>query len=252
MPRFGPHQLLTAWELGIRQGPAERALTLLSAAHVHGSSMDSAHVDVGSREVTLAGLLCQIGGGQVWGSTECCGCCERLDVPVAVDAIAALPVHEPGARFTIAVDGEEVAFRLPTTADLDAVAGLAVDEARDALLRRCLGLGVEPEARQGTGPDTGPPGTGVLAAGLVEAVEAALERIAPAGSIRVLIGCPSCGTSTEAAVDLSVLLWAELETLALALLNDIHTLAAAYGWTEDEILRLSPARRAAYLNLASG
>jgi len=36
------------------------------------------------------------------------------------------------------------------------------------------------------------------------------------------------------------------------LLDDIHLLASAYGWTEDEVLRLSPMRREAYVRRVLG
>ena len=35
------------------------------------------------------------------------------------------------------------------------------------------------------------------------------------------------------------------------ILREVHTLAAAYGWSEAEILALSPARRRVYLELAA-
>ena len=35
------------------------------------------------------------------------------------------------------------------------------------------------------------------------------------------------------------------------MLLDIHTLAAAYGWSEQSILDLPPRRRQAYLELAA-
>ena len=37
-----------------------------------------------------------------------------------------------------------------------------------------------------------------------------------------------------------------------ALLHEVHRLASAYGWSEAQILALSPARRAQYLALVEG
>ena len=36
------------------------------------------------------------------------------------------------------------------------------------------------------------------------------------------------------------------------LIDDVHRLAAAYGWSERDILALGPQRRAAYLELCAG
>jgi hypothetical protein len=52
-----------------------------------------------------------------------------------------------------------------------------------------------------------------------------------------------------AALALPALVWAELQARATALLADVHVLASAYGWTEPQVLSLSPERRAAYLEL---
>ena len=151
-----------------------------------------------------------------------------------VAAVAALPVHEPGEVLSVEVDGAEVAFRLPTTGDLLALRDVAPDAARDLLLRRCLAL---------------PDGSGPVAEAVAAAVDAAMETAAPAGAIDLLVACPDCATSSAAALDVSLLLWAQVEARATVLMAQVHALAAAYGWTEPDVLALSPRRRAAYLEL---
>ena len=37
---------------------------------------------------------------------------------------------------------------------------------------------------------------------------------------------------------------------ASALMRDVHALATSYGWSEADVLDLSPRRRAVYLDLA--
>ena len=232
MPGLDPPALLAAWDRGIRQGPLERALILLAAAG-DGTGGEGGAVDVGTREVLLARLLEGTAGGLVWGRTVCRSCREPLDVPVDVAAIARQPVHEPDALLSTVVDGAEVRFRLPTSDDLGRLRGMAPAEARSWLLARCVAAdaGAVPEAA-------------------AEAVEAAMEEASPAGAIELDVGCPACGARTTAALDISVLLWAEIEAQAVALLGDVHTLATAYGWTEAQVLALSPERRARYLDLA--
>jgi hypothetical protein len=41
--------------------------------------------------------------------------------------------------------------------------------------------------------------------------------------------------------------WEEIEACAARLLDDVHVLARAYGWSERAILALPEMRRAAYL-----
>ena len=51
-------------------------------------------------------------------------------------------------------------------------------------------------------------------------------------------------------LDAGQLLWEEIEARALVLLREVHHLASAYGWSEAQILALTPARRASYLAMA--
>jgi hypothetical protein len=48
------------------------------------------------------------------------------------------------------------------------------------------------------------------------------------------------------------LLWDDVQAYARGLLGQVHALARAYGWTEHEVLSLSPRRRAAYLEMTGG
>lgn len=220
--------LLTTWERAVRQDPVERALTLLTA--VRAADGDDAAVDVGTRDVLLARLLLAVAGPTVWALARCGSCAEPLDVPVDIAAVARLPVHQPQTRFSTTVEGRTVGFRLPTTEDLLAVRATEPETAHRRLLARCL------EA------DDLPPG-------VADAVDAALEELAPAGAVELVITCPGCGLDTRAALDVAALLWADLELRVADLLDEVHRLATAYGWSEAEILTLSPPRRAAYLEL---
>ena len=233
MSALGSRQLLTVWETGSVQDPVRRAVTLLAA--VLGTSVAKAAVfDVGTRDILLAGLLRSAVGERVPACADCPGCEVMLDVPVDVAAVTALPVHEPGERLSVLVDGIEVPFRLPTTADLIALRGRPPHQARSALLASCLGL----ERGKPAAPET------------VAAVEAAMEQAAPAGAVDLLVRCPGCGLDSILPLDIPALVWTEIEAQASALLRDVHTLATSYGWAETDVLDLSPRRRAMYLALA--
>jgi hypothetical protein len=226
-----PADLLAAWDRGRTEAPLSRALTLAAAAAGR-SVEDAAVIDVGSRDVLLAALLAPAAGVPLWTTTDCDGCGERLDVPVDVTEVARLPVYEPGEVFETSVGGRAVHFRLPCTADLAELPGGDVAGARRSLLERCV---------RWTG--------GELPSDVADAVELAMESAAPAGAVEVAVHCGGCGAVTEAGLDVPALLWAEVEGHALRLVQEVHVLAGAYGWSEAEVLRLSPLRRAAYLEL---
>ena len=82
---------------------------------------------------------------------------------------------------------------------------------------------------------------------IAEAVEAA----DPGADLTLDVACPECGGATRAELDIASYLWTELDAWARDVLLDVHLLATAYGWSEPEILALSPTRRRYYLELCA-
>ena len=125
-------------------------------------------------------------------------------------------------------------YRLPTSRDLAAVAH-EKDEisAARSLLRRCA-------ADEGTAQ-----------AWSEQQIDEIGERMAaadPLAEIVVAFDCPNCGSYFQEPVDLPSFLWAEIEARAKRTLLEVHELACAYGWSQAEILSLSPARREFYVD----
>ena len=122
-------------------------------------------------------------------------------------------------------------FRLPTSRDLAFAAGCAgPEEAARALLAR-----LTVDARVDGWP-----------AERVAAVEAALETADPLTQVTLDVACEHCGERFAAPLDVGALVWDELAAHTATIVDDVHVLAQAYGWTESEILAMSPARRALY------
>ena len=65
------------------------------------------------------------------------------------------------------------------------------------------------------------------------------------------LACPACGHEWEATIDVPSYLWEEVVASARRLAREVAELAAAYGWREADVLRLTPWRRRLYLALAS-
>jgi hypothetical protein len=81
------------------------------------------------------------------------------------------------------------------------------------------------------------------------AVSQALATHDPLVAFTVECACPACGASNNVEIDLEALVLARLAARQRALLREIHTLAAHYGWTEGEALAVPARRRAQYLAL---
>jgi hypothetical protein len=224
-------EMLDVWERGRGRSLAERAVQLLAAGG-HAASPDE--LPVGERDARLAELRELTFGPFLEAVVSCPSCGELVEAGFALaDLRVGADRSEPGA-LELEVDGSRVRYRLPTAADLMAVADAPdLEGGRALLLQRCL-LGGEP------GPGVG------------DAVSAALAEADPGAWIELALGCPGCGEEWSAPFDIVSFLWAEVEARARELLEEVHALASAYGWPEGEVLALSPERREAYLELVAG
>ncbi|MCC8250483.1 T4 family baseplate hub assembly chaperone [Saccharothrix luteola] len=227
-----PAELLATWEAGLAAGPVRRALLLQALAGER-----SAELPVGARDRLLFGLRRALFGERLTGLLACPGCGTEQEFDFDVANVLRVPAP---AEDVVEVEsgGWRVRMRLPTSADLLAAAA-DPPAARAVLLARCA-LAVQ---RAGRPVRAEPPAevVGLLAAAAAEAD--------PAADVRVAMPCVECGRRNTATIDVVSHLWAELDAWARALLLEVHALATAYGWTEPEVLALSPTRRRHYLEL---
>jgi hypothetical protein len=91
-----------------------------------------------------------------------------------------------------------------------------------------------------------------LAEDVCRQVDAAAEELAGAAGLVIRTTCPACGTDVSAPLDVAGLLWEQVAAAAPAVLAEIAELAAAFGWSEADVLGLTPARRRVYLDLVRG
>lgn len=239
MDRVTEPALLAAWESAAGRPAVDRAVTL--AATASGLPFEEvADLPLGDCDLLLLRLREQCFGPLLDGLAECPRCHTELDVSVDIQELqpmirnddgrlSSAPPHIDGRR-TVQVAGAEVELRPLTSRDIRICGG-----DRDRLLARCVT----------GGPDDGPalvPGPGVLAA-----VAASLDTLDPQAALTLDLDCPECGATWPAPVDITELVWTEVDRFARRLLYDVHTLARAYGWTEADVLAVGPARRHFYL-----
>jgi hypothetical protein len=139
----------------------------------------------------------------------------------------------------IEADGYAVRFRLPDGEDLAAAGSCrVVAAARALLIARCVLA-----ARHGDSEVTPED----LPAAVVAAVGAGMAERDPQALVELRLTCAACAHSWTAILDPGSYFWTELATLSQRLVQEVHVLARAYGWSEREILALSAARRQAYI-----
>ena len=211
---------LAAWETGVARSPLDRALAMLWAAG-DGAEGDPADLPLAERDRRLLALWAGSFGPVIEARVSCPDCGAELELELdARDLAGLLPAaHQDGLRPL-------------TSRDLAAVAGLPPDEIAGALRARLAGAGL----------------IGAADDGADRAIEAAAEQ----AEIGIRLTCAACAQDWSEPLDLPLFLWAKVEAAALTLLAQVAALAAAYGWSEQDILALSPARRMAYLARAGG
>ena len=89
-----------------------------------------------------------------------------------------------------------------------------------------------------------------LPAETLEVVASRMAALDPQADVRLALDCPGCGHRWEPELDVAGHVLAEIDAHATRLLAEVHGLARAYGWSEGDILALSPRRRRRYLELA--
>jgi hypothetical protein len=73
------------------------------------------------------------------------------------------------------------------------------------------------------------------------------DDIAAEPPTEFLSTCEDCGAISPAPFDIRDFMWRELAASAERLLDEVHIIASAYGWSEHEILAMASARRGRYL-----
>jgi hypothetical protein len=218
--------LLTFWEAAQAAHPIARPVELLRAA---GSDASPERLPIGARE--------QWFGSRYESLADCPACSARVeltfDTPPATDAAA--------AALRLTHDDIEIEYRLPDTRDLLALRDCrSIADARARLAERCIVAAT----RDGQALDRVP--EEVLAP-----LAQALSENDPDGDLRVALACPECAHEWEALFDPATQFWSDVECAAMRVLRDVDALATAYGWSEDQILSLSPVRRQFYLRMVT-
>lgn len=235
-PPSSATELLALWDRAAAAAPAWRDDALLSALHG-----DEPPRSLGTRNAALLGLRSRLFGPSQSLRCDCPRCDATAEFTIDCDALAReLQPKEPTAGMhRLDADGHRVEFRLP---DIDDLRRAAEAQAFvPALLRLCV---TRCETDEGEACDPA-----ALPARIADALSRRMEALEPGASVVFELACPACGERWPASMDVGQVLWTELQDGAERLVLDVDALARSYGWSEDQVLALSPTRRAAYLQL---
>ena len=235
-----PPVLLSAWEEGRARPQPERALLLLVHACPDEPHDALAALPIGRRDASLLTLREWTFGSAFNGMARCPACNEHVELSfTAADVRPGSEAHAEGA-LEVAEAGYQVTFRLPNSSDLATLHGADRVSARRDLLKRCL-LGAQHNGKAWS--------VSRLPVRVLSAVVGRMAEADPQADVHTVVTCPACAHTWRATFDIASYFWTEIEAWACRLLSDVHVLAAAYSWSEADILALSPLRRRYYLEM---
>jgi hypothetical protein len=121
-----------------------------------------------------------------------------------------------------------------------AIADQDLAEAMQSLIRRCL-LGIIHRGKEVS--------IEMLPDEVLEEASDRMSKADPQADVELALSCPQCGHKWQMYFDILSFFWKEIDSWAYRTLQDVHSLASEYGWSEAEILAMSNRKRQAYLDL---
>jgi len=247
MKALGSGELLNAWEQSLGKPLLPRMLILLAASCPEIPADTLEKLSIGQRDRQLLQLRTHLFGQRLLSTAVCPQCGERIEWESnTTDFIRKTPENSAIAdEFDLNADGYALRFRLPNSLDITTVINTSPDndnaeKMQQHLLSRCL-LNAE---QSGKSYDFDQ-----LPASVTRKLSQQIEQLDAHADIRIQLNCPECSHSWSVLFDIAHFLWTEVNEWAQQILQTVYKLATGYGWSEQEILRLSPVRRQLYLGM---
>lgn len=236
--------LLTLWECALGQPAGVRDDALLRASF---EGAEPART-LGERNARLMELHARLFGREIELLSHCPVCHTVAQFSGNCDALAAQmwPRLDDAPPHRLEAQGHVIEFRMPDSADIAIASADEGDEGDEGFTQRLLDRCVRACTCEGTDVPVRQ-----LPVPVLDALSQHMETLDPGASVSFALDCPQCATHWQAPLDVGDMLWQKVRAAAERVLLDIDTLARAYGWTEREVLRLSPVRRAAYLQMVT-
>ena len=230
--------ILNDWGQG--RSLTERSLAAINVAFPEKSWEELIAMPIGGRDQFLLAVYEECFGKSIVGVSDCPGCDEEIEMTVPVAQIRSEDASFEPATVSASNGQYRVRSRLPDSSDLlDIAPSQDLEEARRRLIGRCIvssryrGKSISPHR---------------LPTYVLKAVAESILLEDQQAEILMDVHCPACDHAWEIQFDISYHFWESLAKSADALFWEVHVLAKAYGWQEDNILSMNAWRRHQYLN----
>lgn len=243
MRTLSASELLTVWEEGLDQSLSEKTLRLLSRACAVNDYADMGFLSIGERDARLLQLREWMFGYRLMNMASCPACSGVAEWETNTQDLLLQPVPEkPAIRtFLFEQDGYSINFRLPNTHDIVyAMSDEMYRASPGKVLTDCV-MAVSYKGEELSSSH--------LPENILEALARRMEAEDPQADIQMKVECPACKHAWEAGFDIAGFLWAEINNWAQRAMQEVCILARSFGWSEKDILSMSPRRRQLYLQM---
>jgi T4 bacteriophage base plate protein len=253
MHTLSAFDMVRVWELGEGKPSWYQALLMLAPAWPETSQQDLASLSLGHRNALLFLIRKRLFGPKLQAGVKCPACSEVLEFELLVDQLCdTQSARSSEETYDLVLDSIDIRFRLPNTWDIAALCGsLGGIFPLEVLAQRCIETVRVVETSDPNDDDEIDLKNSLDEATLQQVMEQIQEHD-PQFETRLGLDCDVCKHSWSAPFDMGTFLWTEWSAHAKRLTEETHVLAKNYGWSEREILMMSPVRRNQYLELALG
>jgi hypothetical protein len=240
----GTVDLVRVWELGMEQPAWYRGLLMLVPAFPELSIGDLSTVALGTRNAYLFALRRSLFGSNLAAGILCERCREPIEFELCVEDVCdlgdILRTAPAAAEATdLSFDGVTLSVRAITSRDLSA-------------FHRETPLALAEQALRAQAVTIVTPSTEIraienLSQAQLSLVIETLQEHDPYAETWLQLSCQGCKHEWSSLLDIAAYLWAEITAVVQRVLDEVATIAQAFGWSEHEILKMSPGRREFYL-----
>lgn len=235
-----PSGLMTIWDQANNLHPIDRNLLMVGYTRPDIPATLLADLPLSSLNKILLGMRLGLFGHRMITMADCSHCQQTLELPLDLaEILKQFDVTNSTELSTIFLEYQGYRFRSPTSRDLAVIsADASTDSAFHLFHRCCVNLS-----------DLSAEDDSMTQEQLMGQVAELMDEFDPATNISFDIVCQYCGEHDEVTLDIGDFLWREIDSYVRSLLFEIHTLASAYGWSEQAILELNPRSRQHYMNM---
>ena len=171
-----------------------------------------------------------------WLTHTCDDCGELFDLPIDLAALPVSPATDTFPEADATTTLGRFRFRVPAGGDQIAIA--QEDDNRRAIRALVVRCKTKEEGRLDEN------WADRLTDRDIEAISGALEAVSPSLPWAAEARCPECDHGHVVPIDVTGWVFSLNDPI-----EDVHEIAAAYGWSERDVLSLTRARRRRYLSL---